>query len=383
MGDSVGENQEKRKKGMQKNKTKTSKETVEGKMTVSQSKVLSGGDEGKEKREKSRKKKLVISTENMDGETNVSQKKDAASGVNCNRKRKQSGGEVGSVGKKQNLGQNAAVDTANETSDGETKKRRRKRKKKNSSKKNKYAHLSAKKQDPGETVEGKTSCDVDTTGENLNESKSGTSSEITGIKKNKNKSVKSPGVQERSQISNGLKKSKKDKEKNKGVAKKVQNSISSGNVKAVHKQQDTTGVNHDVKTGKNQANQRQKLDVNVIGKMLSASPGLFTAEPRKDNKTSTLESESVSTPQKHKETSAKKAGKQTVLSLKDRMLDKLKSARFRFLNEQLYKQTGRTSFTMFEEDHEAFDVYHQGFQSQVSKWPSNPVDIIIKEIQAR
>ncbi|XP_060064800.1 uncharacterized protein LOC132545142 [Ylistrum balloti] len=79
----------------------------------------------------------------------------------------------------------------------------------------------------------------------------------------------------------------------------------------------------------------------------------------------------------------KDKSREITLSLKQRMLDKLKSARFRYLNEQLYNQTGSESYKMFEEDKEAFHVYHQGFQSQVAKWPTNPVNVIIRQLQAR
>lgn len=69
------------------------------------------------------------------------------------------------------------------------------------------------------------------------------------------------------------------------------------------------------------------------------------------------------------------------LSLKERLMEQLNSARFRYINEQLYTQTGQEAQEMFEEDEEAFQVYHQGFQTQVNKWPANPVDLFIKDIQ--
>lgn len=59
---------------------------------------------------------------------------------------------------------------------------------------------------------------------------------------------------------------------------------------------------------------------------------------------------------------------------------KLKSARFRQLNEQLYTQSGAESFKMFKKDPEAFVIYHQGFVDQASKWPQDPLKIIISAI---
>eukprot|EP01052_Picozoa_sp_SAG31_P031675 SAG31_NODE_3382_length_4335_cov_2.871813_2_plen_183_part_00 len=52
---------------------------------------------------------------------------------------------------------------------------------------------------------------------------------------------------------------------------------------------------------------------------------------------------------------------------KAKLLAKLSGARFRFLNEMLYSETGATSFQKFGEDPDLFDVYHQGFRSQVKR----------------
>ncbi|KAH9507788.1 25S rRNA (adenine645-N1)-methyltransferase [Bulinus truncatus] len=60
---------------------------------------------------------------------------------------------------------------------------------------------------------------------------------------------------------------------------------------------------------------------------------------------------------------------------------KLKSARFRYINEQLYTSTGSEALAMFRTDQDAFKVYHEGYENQVSKWPVNPLDIIIKQIK--
>ncbi|XP_037075021.1 ribosomal RNA-processing protein 8-like [Pollicipes pollicipes] len=59
---------------------------------------------------------------------------------------------------------------------------------------------------------------------------------------------------------------------------------------------------------------------------------------------------------------------------------KLESARFRYLNEQLYTKTGFEALQMFSHDRESFDAYHQGFRNQVAKWPVNPLDLIIQNV---
>lgn len=69
-------------------------------------------------------------------------------------------------------------------------------------------------------------------------------------------------------------------------------------------------------------------------------------------------------------------------SLKERMSEQLKSARFRWLNEQLYSSSSSDAVTYFKEDPEAYDAYHSGYRNQVAQWPLNPVDVIVKSISS-
>ena len=68
-------------------------------------------------------------------------------------------------------------------------------------------------------------------------------------------------------------------------------------------------------------------------------------------------------------------------TLMDKSRGRLNAARFRYLNEQLYSTTGKDAFHLFRKDREAFTVYHEGFQSQVEKWPTNPLEVIIQKIK--
>lgn len=61
----------------------------------------------------------------------------------------------------------------------------------------------------------------------------------------------------------------------------------------------------------------------------------------------------------------------------------LRSARFRFINQTLYKSSGAEAFKTFKGDRAAFEVYHEGYSQQVQQWPENPVDIIIKYLKKR
>ncbi|XP_075972519.1 uncharacterized protein LOC142974234 isoform X2 [Anticarsia gemmatalis] len=67
-------------------------------------------------------------------------------------------------------------------------------------------------------------------------------------------------------------------------------------------------------------------------------------------------------------------------ALRERMLERLKAAQFRYLNEKLYTSSGCEAQQLFQNDPAAFQTYHQGYQLQVKKWPVNPLDVIVKKI---
>lgn len=68
-------------------------------------------------------------------------------------------------------------------------------------------------------------------------------------------------------------------------------------------------------------------------------------------------------------------------SYEEKLRESLKGSRFRFLNEQMYKQTGKESMKVFQEDETAFDAYHEGYRHQVQNWPMNPLDRIINNLK--
>jgi len=65
------------------------------------------------------------------------------------------------------------------------------------------------------------------------------------------------------------------------------------------------------------------------------------------------------------------------------MRQKLISARFRHLNETLYTKPSTHSLSLFQENPEMFNEYHEGFRRQVEIWPENPVDSYINNIKTR
>lgn len=65
------------------------------------------------------------------------------------------------------------------------------------------------------------------------------------------------------------------------------------------------------------------------------------------------------------------------------MRQKLISARFRQLNQTLYTTPSEQSLSLFAENPEMFNEYHEGFRRQVEVWPENPVDGYIINIKVR
>jgi ribosomal RNA-processing protein 8 len=70
------------------------------------------------------------------------------------------------------------------------------------------------------------------------------------------------------------------------------------------------------------------------------------------------------------------------VSYYDKLKRKLQGAHFRYINERLYSIRGDQAFKIFHEDPSLFRVYHDGFRTQVKKWPINPLDIYIEQLRA-
>lgn len=69
------------------------------------------------------------------------------------------------------------------------------------------------------------------------------------------------------------------------------------------------------------------------------------------------------------------------VDVRERALARVRAAQFRMLNEELYTTASDDAVQSFESDPQAFQVYHEGFEQQVAKWPVNPVDVIIAALR--
>ncbi|XP_019744570.1 ribosomal RNA-processing protein 8 [Hippocampus comes] len=69
--------------------------------------------------------------------------------------------------------------------------------------------------------------------------------------------------------------------------------------------------------------------------------------------------------------------------LRLRVERRLEAARFRYINQLLYSSSSGEAKRMFQQDPQAFQIYHRGFTEQVRHWPANPVDAIIAYIHKK
>ncbi|TFY69463.1 hypothetical protein EVJ58_g370 [Rhodofomes roseus] len=60
----------------------------------------------------------------------------------------------------------------------------------------------------------------------------------------------------------------------------------------------------------------------------------------------------------------------------------LDGARFRWINEALYKSDSKRAHDMMRENPKVFEEYHTGFRHQVHSWPTNPVSHYISVLSA-
>ncbi|EOA17137.1 hypothetical protein CARUB_v10005401mg [Capsella rubella] len=67
----------------------------------------------------------------------------------------------------------------------------------------------------------------------------------------------------------------------------------------------------------------------------------------------------------------------------DTLRERLSGGQFRMLNEKLYTCSGQEALDYFKEDPEMFDMYHTGYQQQMTNWPELPVNSIIEWLLSR
>ena len=116
----------------------------------------------------------------------------------------------------------------------------------------------------------------------------------------------------------------------------------------------------------------QTIEKNNIDKKIPDTKKLIEA-----NKKAIFEIEKEMKSQQKNDTTQKK-NKKLVISSK--LSNDLDDAKFRLLNEKLYKSSSKEALSYFQSNSEDFITYHKGFSLQAKKWPSNPNDLILKTL---
>ncbi|KAG8736965.1 25S rRNA (adenine645-N1)-methyltransferase [Ceratobasidium sp. 414] len=92
--------------------------------------------------------------------------------------------------------------------------------------------------------------------------------------------------------------------------------------------------------------------------------------------------------EEHVEASSRHAGGQPqsnpepLTVLQHSMKNNLEGARFRFINEQLYKSSSNDAQEMMRKEPQVYAEYHTGFRHQTKSWPVNPVTLIATSLSS-
>ncbi|XP_073145860.1 ribosomal RNA-processing protein 8 [Henckelia pumila] len=111
--------------------------------------------------------------------------------------------------------------------------------------------------------------------------------------------------------------------------------------------------------------------------------GRSRRKTKEDCSSTAANNPSVSVSSSTRASSIVKSGSKSSSSFLDKMKAKLSGGYFRMINEKLYTCSGDEALNYFKEDPALFNVYHSGYQEQMSHWPVQPNDIIIKWINDR
>jgi len=89
---------------------------------------------------------------------------------------------------------------------------------------------------------------------------------------------------------------------------------------------------------------------------------------------------SISQPHPKDKSTARNQTKSHLTNMQKKMKQNLDGARFRWINESLYKSESSQAQKTLKNDPTVYEAYHAGFRHQVTSWPSNPVNACIDRI---
>ncbi|KAG6903381.1 hypothetical protein C0995_013134 [Termitomyces sp. Mi166 len=125
-----------------------------------------------------------------------------------------------------------------------------------------------------------------------------------------------------------------------------------------------------VNSEKVQKQQVKKVKKDTAEKQTPAQPPLKTLDQSHPSSP-----RSKKTKERHaRESSYSQSAITGLTPLQKGMKESLDGARFRIINESLYKSDSSQAHKMMKADPRVFEDYHAGFRHQVQSWPTNPVE---------
>ena len=176
-----------------------------------------------------------------------------------------------------------------------------------------------------------------------------------------------------------LKKNEKRNEEN-----KLEQEQNSGNIELAKSKRrendklDKIGKNGEASNAKSDKKRQSRDDDNDSSTKVKRSKAIQKSVNTSTTLSTTPANDSVAAPMPIPVTSQTK-----LTPLQQKMMSKLSGSRFRWINEQLYTITSEEALKLIREQPSLFDEYHQGFRSQVSSWPENPVDVFVNQFKQR
>ncbi|KAI0321869.1 methyltransferase-domain-containing protein [Amylostereum chailletii] len=138
------------------------------------------------------------------------------------------------------------------------------------------------------------------------------------------------------------------------------------------------------KSGSRQAGQKDGVVANKTPKTPHGRVDAVNREDSASMKSKKVKQRDKEAPSTHSTPTSKAHASpdKNLTALQSGMKNSLDGARFRWINEVLYKSDSTHAHEMMRSDPAVFREYHKGFRHQVESWPSNPVSHYISTLSS-
>lgn len=192
---------------------------------------------------------------------------------------------------------------------------------------------------------------------------------LNSVKGKKRRHEDSEGADD---VETGVKPPKKGKKEKKATVK-----VETKTAKPSKELKQTTGSG-DALPKKSKSKEAGRTDSQVT----SPSSKKAAKQAKKRDQATVPSDAAKSKPAPPKQTLSKPDVPAGMTALQAKMKQKLDGARFRQINEELYKSDSAHAHQIMRDDPTIFHEYHVGFRHQVESWPTNPVSYYIDNLSS-